>query len=117
MRARSAFHRSFLYSALASLPGLGCDAVSEPPPTVTLSFHGQVFSSGPTPVTIAGATVALRQGALQTTPKTLAETTTDQNGKYQLTHSFASRCEPQDTTPDWIEVSDNGYETASSYIG
>lgn len=95
---------------------LGCGGPEEPHPTVTLSIHGQVLTAGPAPVAVAGTTVALRHfKGLLANPETLAETTTDQAGDYQLTYTFTSACEPQDNTTDWIEASADGYETASSF--
>jgi len=115
MPARSACCRKLPWVA-AWVTALGCGADHQGPyPTVTLSIHGQVLTADPAPAAVAGATVALRHfKGLLSNPETLAETTTDQTGNYQLTYSFTSVCEPQDNTTDWIEASADGYETAST---
>ena len=101
---------------VAWFAALGCVGTDEPHPTVTLSIQGQVLTAGLAPVAVAGTTVALRHFmGLLSNPGTLAETTTDQAGNYQITYTFTSVCEPQDNTTDWIEASADGYETASSF--
>jgi hypothetical protein len=112
MLARSVYH----ICVMTWVAALGCSGTDEPRPSVTLSIHGQVFTAGPAPAAVAGAAVALRHfKGLLDNPETLAETTTDQAGNYQITYTFTSACEPQDNTTDWMEASAEGHGTATSY--
>ena len=115
MRTHSAY-RSWRIWIAASVTALGCGGPDEPPPRVTLSLTGQVRRAEPAPAPLPGATVALRHfTGLLGNPVTITETTTDQDGNYHLTHTLTSVCEPQDNTTDWVEVSAQGYEPASSF--
>lgn len=115
MWARSPY-RGKLFWVLGWVAPLGCGEPHGPYPTVTLSIRGQVFTTAPIPVAVAGATVALREfKGLLTNPQTLAKTTTDQAGRYQVIYSFTSVCSPHDNTTNWIEASAEGYATASSF--
>jgi hypothetical protein len=102
---------------LGSVAALGCGGDQGPPPTIRLAIQGQILSADPIPVAVAGATVALRDfPGLLGDAETLAHTTADQAGNYQLTYSFTSACGPQDNTTNWIEASADGYESASTFV-
>ena len=105
-----------LFWVLASVAPLGCGGDNQgPPASVRLLIQGQILSADPTPVAVAGATVALRTFQGLDNSQTLVQTTNGQTGKYQLTYTFTSICEPQDKTLNWIEVTAEGYETASTF--
>jgi hypothetical protein len=81
------------------------------PPTFTI--RGQVTSSSATPVPIAGATVRLVRFY---NPETVATTTTDEAGNYELDYKYpyASPCEPTDDSSFILEASADGYQTATT---
>lgn len=81
------------------------------PPTLTIG--GQITSSGPNPVPIAGATVRLNTFY---NPMTVATTTTDEAGKYEFSfeYPYDSPCGPTDGLNYIIEASAEGYVTATS---
>ena len=45
----------------------------------------------------------------------MVHTTTDHTGSYQLNYSFTSICEESDRLLHWVEVSAQGYETATTF--
>jgi hypothetical protein len=98
-------------SVLAWSAALGCGGDQGPPPTIRLSIQGQILSTDPTPVPVGGADVAL--GWWDSTA-TLARVYADQAGHYQLTHTFASTCQPSDQTLYLIGVKAAGYEPTST---
>lgn len=106
-----------LLCALALSAGTGCGNDQGPRPTVRLLLQGLVRSAEPTTPPIAGARVDLRQFQdILSDPHTIAKTTTDQFGRYELTHIFTSACEPEDNTTFWLEVSADGYESVSTFV-
>ena len=101
MRARAVWCRKLLW-ILVWGAAVGCGGDDQGPPP---------------PVAVAGATVALRHfKGLLGSPETLAQTTTNQTGNYQLSYAFSSLCEPQDNTTDWLEVMADGYQSASTFV-
>jgi hypothetical protein len=100
-------------TALGLLAGLGCGGDGGgPTPAVHLVIRGQVLSTDASPVPVA-ANVALRDfEGLVGDPVTLAQTTADQAGRYQLTYTLTSQCGPQDNTTYWIEATAQDYQTA-----
>lgn len=50
-----------------------------------------------------------------TSSERIAHATTDHTGSYQLTYSFTSICEESDRLLHWMEVSAEGYETATTF--
>lgn len=86
------------------------DLALRPFPTVVLSIQGRIHT-GPDEVGVAGATVRLRHS---TDERTLAVTTTDEGGRYQLSYSFASPCGPSEKTADYILATMEGYRPAMS---
>jgi hypothetical protein len=81
------------------------------PPTFTIS--GRITSSGADPVPIAGAAVHLKTFY---NPETVATTTTDEAGNYQLSYKYpyASPCQPADDSQHILEASAQGYVTATT---
>jgi hypothetical protein len=100
-----------LIRTMALVAALGCGGDNGPHPSVTLSIRGQVLTIDPTPLPVAGATVRLleRWGY---PPISRAHSTTDQAGRYQLSYTFTSICQPSDETSLFIEASADKYETA-----
>lgn len=79
----------------------------------TFAIRGQITSSGADPVPIAGATVRLVRFY---NPETVATTTTDEAGNYELDYKYpyASPCEPTDDSGFVLEASADGYQTATT---
>lgn len=112
---RASVYYAKLIGVSALVAALGCGGDQGPYPHITLTIRGQVLTADPTPIPVAGATVALREFLGLTSSQTLAHTTTGQTGNYQLTYTFTSTCGTQDNTLDWIEASADGYEIASTF--
>lgn len=81
------------------------------PPTFTI--RGQIASAGPNPAPVAGATVRLNTFY---NPETVATTTTDEVGNYELSYRYpsASPCDPTDGLSYIIEALAEGYVTATT---
>lgn len=110
-----AAHRTRLvWLLMVGVLGCGDGGDQGPPPPVRLSIQGQVLSAEPSPLSVAGATVALRDFKGFESSQTLAQTTSSQAGRYQLTYTFTSLCKSPDQAGYWIEASAKGYEMRST---
>ena len=94
---------------------LACGHDQGPYPTVHLSIRGRVLTADQVPAPVTGATVGLWQFKGLTSSERIAHSTTDHAGSYQLTYSFTSICEESDGLLHWVEVSAEGYETATTF--
>jgi hypothetical protein len=64
---------------------------------------------------VTGATVGLWQFKGLTSNERIAHATTDHTGGYRLTYQFTSICEEADNLLYWLQVSAEGYQTASTF--
>ena len=114
MRARSTNWVRLLCMAIGTTV-LACGHDQGPYPTVQLSIGGHVLTADLVPAPVTGATVGLWQFKGLTSSERVAHATTDHTGSYQLTYSFTSICEESDRLLHWVEVSAEGYETATTF--
>ena len=103
--------RSNVYKKMEARERQVIDLSLQAPPTITI--RGQVVSAGPDPVPVAGATVRLQRFY---SPETVATTTRDAAGNYELSYvyPYASPCESTDDSTHILEVSAEGFVTATS---